>query len=197
MAKTRPMAPTAVSARASIRHARPADVPAIRAMQQKSMWVLGGAFYSDDEIAGFLTQYRTMDDAIVAEGHFFVTENQAGRILGSGGWTRRRPGYTRGLGGSTATAALPTVRSVFVDPAAARRGIATSIMARTERDAVEHGIPEFTLTATLSGAALYERLGYLGQGSERLALNRGGGFACIRMTKRIDGGCVPAVRMAV
>ncbi|MFZ2103548.1 MAG: GNAT family N-acetyltransferase [Oricola sp.] len=168
-----------------MRHARPADIPAIRAMQQRSMWVLGGHFYSDDEIAGFLTQYGTMDDAVVAEGHFFVAVNHAGKILGSGGWTRRRPDYASGFGGSPETEALPTVRSVFVDPAAARRGVASSIMARVERDAIDHGVPELALTATLSGAALCERLGYLALACQRLPLNNGGGFACVRMTKRL------------
>lgn len=181
------MTPTTDTLRSTIRHARPADIPAIRAMQERSMWILGGLFYSDDEVAGFLTQYGTMDDAVVAEGHFFVAENHAGKILGSGGWTRRRPGYAIGLGKSPEAEALPTVRSVFVEPAAARRGVASSIMARVERDAIDHGVRELALTATLSGAALYERLGYLAQKRERLALNNSSGFACLRMTKRIEG----------
>ncbi|MCT7378620.1 GNAT family N-acetyltransferase [Chelativorans salis] len=180
------MTPTADTPRSTIRHVRPADIPAIRAMQERSMWVLGGAFYSDDEIAGFLTQYGTMDDAIVAEGHFFLAENQAGRILGSGGWTRRRPSYVGELGESHETEAVPTVRSVFVDPAAERRGIASSIMVQVERDAVEHDVPELSLMATLSGVALYERRGYLALASERLALSNGSSFACVRMMKRLE-----------
>lgn len=168
-----------------IRLVRPADIPAIRAMQQRSMWVLGGSFYSDDEIAGFLTQYGTMDDTIVEEDHFFVAQNHAGRILGSGGWTRRRPDYARRLGTSPETQGLPTVRSVFVDPAAERRGIGSSIMAWVERDAVENGIQQLSLTATLSGTALYERLGYLALGRERLSLSNGSGFACVRMVKHL------------
>ena len=191
-----PMTPTTVSPPATIRHARPADIPVIRAMQQRSMLVLSGHFYSDDEVAGFLTQYGTMDDAVVAEGHFFVAENHAGKILGSGGWTRRRPAYARERGKSPEAEALPTVRSVFVEPAAARRGVASSIMARVERDAIDHGVRELSLTATLPGVALYVRLGYLALGSERLSLNNGSGFACIRMTKRIDGDPSSAVRRA-
>lgn len=150
------------------------------------MWILGGSFYSDDELAGFLSQYGTMDDAVVAEGHFFVAENHAGKILGCGGWTRRRPAYATGPGNSAETPALPTVRSVFVDPAAERRGIASSIMARVEDDAHDHGVRKIALTATLPGAALYERLGYLTLGRERLPLNNGGSFACVRMTRLLE-----------
>lgn len=181
------MTRTTDTSRYTVRHARPADIPAIRAMQQRSMRVLGGNFYSDEEIAGFLARYGTMDDAIVDEGHFFVAETTPGRILGSGGWSRRRPAYARALGESCETEALPTVRSVFVDPGAERRGIASAIMARLQRDAVEHGIRDLSLTATLSGAALYERLDYRKLEAMRLALDNGTSFACIRMTKRLDG----------
>ena len=168
-----------------IRHARPVDIPAIRVMQRSSMLGLGGQFYSDDEIAGFLIRYGTMDDAVVEEGHFFVAENRAGTILGSGGWTRRQPGYASGLGDDLQSGTRPTVRSVFVDPTAARRGVASSIMARVERDAFEHGVRELALTATLSGGAFYERLGYRSSASERLALDDGGSFSCVSMTKRL------------
>lgn len=176
---------TSETLRFAIRRAIPADVPAIRAMQQRSMWVLGGSYYSDDEIAGFLTQYGTMDDAIVGEGRFFVAMNQVGRILGSGGWTRRRPDHAKGFGENPVAEALPTVGGVFVDPAAERRGIASSLMARVEKDAVENEVEAIFLTATLPGAALYERLGYLIVGRERLSLNNGSVFACVRMMKRL------------
>lgn len=172
--------------RFTIRHARPADIPSIRAMQERSMWILGGHYYTDDELAGFLTQHGTMDDAMVAEGHFFVAENPSGQILGSGAWTRRRPAYATGFGRGAATEALPIVRSVFVDPAATRRGIASSIMARIERDALDHCVRDLVLTATLSGAALYERLGYLAQGREQLPLHNGCSFGCIPMTKQLE-----------
>lgn len=150
------------------------------------MWILGGTFYTDDEIAGFLTQYGTMDDAMVADGNFFVAENRSGKILGSGAWTRRRTAYATGFGKRAETEALPTVRSVFVDPATARRGIASSIMARIESDALDHCVRDIALTATLSGAALYERLGYLVQGREQLPLDNGSSFGCVRMTKQLE-----------
>ncbi|PAP97166.1 GNAT family N-acetyltransferase [Mesorhizobium wenxiniae] len=114
-----------------IRQARPVDIPAIRAMQERSMWVLGGDFYAAAEIADFLTQFGTMDDAIVEEGHFFVAEDHRGAILGSGGWTRLRPAYADALGSRDAE--WPSVRGVFVDPAATRHGVASEIMLRTER----------------------------------------------------------------
>ena len=125
-----------------VRHARQADIPAIRTMQKRSMLILGGGFYTSNELTNFLALCGTMDDAVVEEGHYFVAEDDRGAILGSGGWSRARPSYAKAAADCEAVAGSPTVRSVFVDPAATRRGIASAIMLRTERDAVEHGVED-------------------------------------------------------
>ncbi|WP_159593602.1 GNAT family N-acetyltransferase [Chelativorans xinjiangense] len=52
-------------------------------------------------------------------------------------------------------------------PAAARRGIGSAIMLRVERDAAEHCVHALHLTVTLSGIALYEKLGYRRSWPER------------------------------
>jgi GNAT superfamily N-acetyltransferase len=173
-------------ARYVIRHARSADIPAIRAMQERSMCVLGGDFYSTDEIAQFVSQFGTMDDAIVDEGHFFVAEDDRGAILGSGGWTRLRPAYARGLDDHGPAAGYPTIRSVFVDPAAGRRGIGTAIMRKTEHDAIAHGHNTLHLTATLSGVALYKSLGYRTEEVTELTLPNEIRFACVKMAKHLS-----------
>lgn len=169
----------------TIRHASRADIPAIRAMQERSMWVLCGDFYSPAEIANFLTLYGTMDDALVDEGHYFVARDHRGAIVGSGGWSRSRPRYSGAAPASEAVSGKPTVRSVFVDPAAARRGIASMIMSRTERDALEHGVDTLYLTATLAGFALYEAFGYRTEETSELKFPDGSRFACVAMWKTL------------
>jgi GNAT superfamily N-acetyltransferase len=154
-----------------IRAARAADIPAIRAMQGRSMRALGAGFYPEEVIAAFLERIGTMDDAVVHEGHFLVAD-AGGAIVGSGGWSRLTPGYAR-----TAGAAAPvhdaTIRSVFVDPAAARRGIASAIMARAEADAGAAGVRTIGLAATLSGLPLYLRLGYRAEAEIGIHLDQG------------------------
>jgi GNAT superfamily N-acetyltransferase len=172
----------------AIRHVRPAEIPVIRAMQERSLRVLGGAFYAPGEIAAFLTEIGTMDDAVVHEGHYFVAEDLDGAILASGGWSRKAPGYDRAaIRGVTNRngADAATVRSVFVDPAAARRGIATAIMARIEQDAAAHGIGVLSMMATLSGLSFYARLGYQSEGEKTVALPGGLRFECITMSKTL------------
>jgi GNAT superfamily N-acetyltransferase len=177
------MSKDAIMSRYIIRLAHPADIPRIREMQERSMLILGGAFYTSNELSNFLTLFGTMDDTLVEEGHYFVAEDHRSAILGSGGWTRSRPGYANAIAATEPSANMPTVRSVFVDPAATRLGIASAIMLRMERDALEHGVDTLHLTATLSGLALYEALGYRTEEATELKFPDESRFKCIKMRK--------------
>ena len=193
------MSATEIKSAITIRHARHAEIPAIRAMQEYSLLVLGSASYAPDVIAAFLTEIGTMDDTVVQEGHYFVAVNADGAILASGGWSRKTPGYDRAAisgvtDGNGADAA--TVRSVFVAPAASRRGIATAIMERIEQDAAAHGIGVLTMMATLSGLSFYARLGYQAEGEKTVVLPGGLRFECITMSKTLarDALCAASHR---
>ena len=166
-----------------IRTAGRSDVPAIRSMHGRSMRVLGGAFYPADAIAAFLEQIGTMDDALVHEGHYFVAVNAYGAVLGSGGWSRLRPRHARADDAETPPNDAATIRSIFVDPLAARRGMGSAIMARAEEDATRRGVATLRLTATLSGVPFYSRLGYRAMTPKALRLGSGMPFACVLMEK--------------
>jgi predicted N-acetyltransferase YhbS len=166
-----------------IRHADASDIPAIREMQARSMWALGADFYTSAEIATFMNSFGTMDDAVVIEGHCFVAADPGGAILASGAWSRAKPGYAAGMSATGPVADTPTVRSVFVDPAIARRGLGSAIMRRVEGDAALHGVRLLSLTATLSGAPLYERLGYEVQEVTQIVFPDKTRFGCVRMRK--------------
>ncbi|GLQ53967.1 GNAT family N-acetyltransferase [Devosia nitrariae] len=169
-----------------IRHARPRDITAIRAMQARSMWTLGADFYSEAEIAGFMEAFGTMDDAIVLEGHCFLAEDAYGAILASGAWSRAKPGYAAGLPAKGHAGDMPTVRSVFVDPAVARCGVGTAIMLRVEQDAIAHSVLLLGLTATLSGVPLYQRLGYQVEEVTQILFPDQTRFGCVKMQKVLD-----------
>ena len=55
-----------------------------------------------------------------------------------------------------------TIRSIFVHPAWARRGVMRRLMAEIEGDVLSAGIRTAALTATLTGIPFYRRLGYRG-----------------------------------
>ena len=81
-----------------VRKAWPSDIPALRAMQERAMRALGGAFYTPAEVAAFVCRIGTMDDDVVFEGNFFLAESAHGALLGSGGWSQLVPTYGKALG---------------------------------------------------------------------------------------------------
>lgn len=118
----------------------------------------------------------------------FVAVNADGAILASGGWSRRTPGYDRAaiIGAAERKGAgAATVRSVFVDPAVARRGLATAIMATIEQDAAAHCVGMLSMMATLSALSFYARLGYRAEGDKTVALPGGLYFPCVTMSKTL------------
>ncbi|WP_374447112.1 N-acetyltransferase family protein [Stella sp.] len=165
-----------------IRKATAADIAAVREMQARSMRTLGGRFYGVDAVERFLAQVGTMDDRVVDEGHYFIAIDRAGRPVGSGGWSRQRPAYA-GEGPAMLPTALATVRSVFVCPDHARRGVATRIMALAEEDAVLFGVEHMRLAATLSGIPLYEALGWRRVRPYAIRLTDGTRLDCLEMEK--------------
>lgn len=175
-----------------MRRARMREIAAIRAMQERSLAVLGEGFYARQEIEAFIALVGTVDEAVVAEGHYFVAEREDQRIVGSAGWSLQLPGYERRPGAAAPRDASPpdraTVRSVFVDPAMARSGIATALMAHLERDAARHGIRKLQLMATLSGLPFYRRLGWRELGGKSVPLAGGLRFECVAMSKPVPPG---------
>jgi GNAT superfamily N-acetyltransferase len=160
------------------------EVDAIRVMQARSMRALGRQHYSEEVIEGFLRAPGTLDDMVVAEGHYFVVRDKDDRIIGSGGWSQRKPNYARGL-----ARPLPRdralVRGVFVDPDVARRGIGTAIMQHVEIDGARAGVATLSLTATLSGVPLYGLMGYLMVRPHAIVLADGARFRVADMEKSL------------
>jgi GNAT superfamily N-acetyltransferase len=174
-----------------IRPATAADIPAIRAMQARSLRHLGAGCYDPAVIGRLLATIGTMDDAVVHEGNYLVAVSVDGAIVGSGGWSRIRPGYAAATDRRRAAPDRATIRSVFVDPAAARRGIASAIMARAEAAAADRGVVTLELSATLTGVPLYARLGYRPVGELAFELGDGARFPVVRMRKVLRRGRGP------
>lgn len=155
-------------------------------MQNYAMRLLGASFYDEDVIEAFIASVGTMDDSLIDEGGYSVVVLD-GQIVGSGGWSMRAPGYaSHAKGGDAAEMARKaTVRSVFVHPDFARRGIARGLMDRVERQILAAGFTEASLAATLSGIPLYRRLGWRSRLPVVLSLPDGLAFVGLAMTKRL------------
>lgn len=146
----------------AVRPATMADRNALRAMQALSISVLGVDFYRPEQIAAFICNVGTMDDFLLHEGTYYLAETE-GEIVASGGWSRRTPNYANAT--SPADRArmaprLPKIRSVYVHPAFARRGLASRLIARAEAEASAAGYEAIEVSATLSGVPFYLKRGY-------------------------------------
>jgi GNAT superfamily N-acetyltransferase len=170
-----------------IRRAQMADVAGLRAMQERSLLTIGQRYYTKDVLDTFMRKISTMDDAVVAEGHYFVTIDVAGNYVGSGGWSRREPGYAAHGDGSLTNSKMPNdsaiIRSVFVDPNRARAGIGSGLMRHIERDAYRCGVRNLRLMATLSGVDFYRARNYRTTGTGQIDFGDDMAFGYIEMDK--------------
>lgn len=145
-----------------VRRAVPRDLPALREMQSRSLRELSFGFYDLHQVEAFLFYVGTLEEAVVDERNYFVAEI-GGWLAGSGGWSPKVPHYLD-VGASVPAVVrekyVPRVRSVFVHPDWARRGVGRRLMEVTENAIRATGQFEVALDATLPGVPLYEALGY-------------------------------------
>jgi GNAT superfamily N-acetyltransferase len=104
--------------------------------------------------------------AMTAGGETILVAERGGRVLAYAG-----------LCGSELTA-------LFVSPAAARRGVASALLARIEALASRRGIMRLRVDAAMSGTSFYRARGFTGRRSVKVPLP-GGALAAVRMTKAI------------
>lgn len=142
------------------------DEPALRALIARSIRTLGAGDYTAAQIEAALTGAFGVDTALIRDGTYFVALDRDQRIVGCGGWSRRRT-----LFGSDARAErddswldpatdAAKIRAFFIDPAHARRGIGRSLLERCEQEATQAGFSRCELMATLPGQRLYAHYGY-------------------------------------
>ena len=145
-----------------VRRAVPRDLGALRDMQRRSLRELSFGFYDLHQVEAFLFYVGTVEEAVIEERTLFVAEI-GGWLAGSGGWSTRVPHYFD-VGASIPAVVrekyIPRIRSMFVHPDWARRGVARRLMEVTENAIRATGQFEIALDATLPGVPLYEALGY-------------------------------------
>src|ERR1700742_279737 len=117
----------------SPRPARLADVPALEALIPISVRALQTAHYSPAQIEAALGPVFGVDQQLIRDGTYFVVED-AGQIVGCGGWSKRktlyggdrdRPGEDEELDPQHDPA---RIRAFFVHPHWARKGIGRRIL---------------------------------------------------------------------
>ena len=147
------------------RVARTGDIPALEELIPLSVRALQAAYYSPAQMEAAIGPVFGVDHQLIADGTYFIVEHD-GRVIGCGGWSRRKSLCGSGPLGEGADTELDPkndparIRAFFVHPSWARRGIGRSILATCERAIVAAGFPRAELLATLAGEPLYAALGY-------------------------------------
>lgn len=178
------------------RLARAEDIPALEQLIPISVRALQAAHYSPAQIAAALGPVFGVDRQLMRDGTFFVVE-QAGEIVGCGGWSKRRSQFGGDHGRTEPDPELDPqseaarVRAFFIHPQWARQGIGSRLMATCERAIIAAGFRTVAIVATLAGEPFYAAFGCTVV--ERYEIPLGGGLKLpvVRMTKQLPPSATP------
>jgi GNAT superfamily N-acetyltransferase len=152
-----------------IRLATEADRPALASLIPASARGLSRGYYSDAQTESAILHVFGTDSRLIEDGTYFLAEDDEEgrpRIVGCGGWSRRRTLF----GGDQMKASEDPlldpekeparIRAFFVHPDRARRGIGSRILGACLEAARSAGFRRVTLASTLPGVPFYSALGF-------------------------------------
>jgi GNAT superfamily N-acetyltransferase len=149
-----------------MRLAKPADVPALKQLIALSVRGLSAGYYTPVQIESALRFIFGPDTQLIADGTYFVVEDNSAGLVASGGWSKRRTLYGGDQRKPEADPLLDPetdaarIRAFFVHPAWSRRGLARRLFERCAAEAARAGFERLELMATLPGEPLYCALGF-------------------------------------
>lgn len=148
------------------------------------------AFYDTRQTASAVEHIASVDRQLIADGTYFVIEEDDA-LIACGGWSRRDKLYT-GSGEGSADARLldpatepARIRAMFVRADRTRRGLGTRILEACEDAARAEGFRRLVLMATLPGVPLYARSGFVETGRHPVVMPDGVAIECAAMEREV------------
>jgi GNAT superfamily N-acetyltransferase len=166
-----------MSSEISIRPARPDDRSAVTQLFRRSYPPLLAADYDPAVLRAALPLITTAQPGLLGCGTYFVAENEAGRIVGAGGWTDISP--SRGVGADR----QGHMRHVATDPAVLRQGVARRLLAVTLASARDFGMERLHCMSTRTAVQFYRAMGFDPLGEIELTLAPGVYFPAVQMQR--------------
>jgi len=166
------------------------DILVLEELIPLSVRILQAPYYSAAQMEAAIGPVFGVDRQLIRDGTYFVVEHD-GKIVGCGGWSRRKTLYGGDRGRDGEDEQLDPkrdparIRAFFVHPAWARRGIGRSILVTCERAAIEAGFERAELVATLAGEPLYASFGYAVAERCEAPMTDGLSLPVVRMTKHL------------
>ena len=157
----------------SIRPAVAADIPVLRDLIDASVRRLQSGDYSQEQIDSALRTVFGVDSQLVEDGTYLVVQTLpliAGEnpvIVACGGWSKRKTLYGGDRWRDRQDNLLDPakdaakIRAFFIHPDWARQGIGTLLLDACEAAARAAGFTRFEMGATLTGAKLFQKRGYV------------------------------------
>jgi GNAT superfamily N-acetyltransferase len=167
------------------------DADAIAALMRASVLAIFPSYYDDRQTASSAIYIAHIDEALLADGTYFVHEAD-GELVACGGWSRRgrlymgsgdQPGDDRLLDPRTEAA---HVRAMFVRGDWTRRGLGRAILESSRTAAQAEGFQVLDLMATLPGVPLYRSFGFRDVAPAVLTMPDGVSIDAIAMDRPIS-----------
>lgn len=170
-----------------LRRATSDDVTALEALIAESARGLGQRDYSPAQIEAALGTAWALDHHLIQDGSLWIAE-VSGESVGCGGWSRRSAVAGANTAGSESDVLRPgndaaRIRSFFIHPRWARRGIGTALLKKCEEEARAAGFDSLELLATLPGERFYASRGYASGEPYEFPLGHGQSNTVIPMRK--------------
>lgn len=174
----------------AVRKATLGDREVLQDLIARSARELSAADYRPEQVEGALRGAFGVDSQLIADGTYFVVEENGG-IVGCGGWSFRKTLFggdsraDRDAGELDPRTDPAKIRAFFVDPAHARRGIGTLLLDTCESEARSRGFSRVELMSTLPGIRLYAARGYAGVQQVTYEVSPGVVIEFLPMSKQI------------
>lgn len=157
----------------AIRPAVAADIPVLRELIDTSVRRLQSGDYTPEQIDSALRTVFGVDSQLIGDGTYLLAQTvplDSGKnpaIVACGGWSKRKTLYGGDRWRDRQDALLDPatdaakIRAFFIHPDWARQGIGTLLLDACEAAARASGFTRFEMGATLTGAKLFQKRGYV------------------------------------
>lgn len=162
----------------TIRLSSDRDETALEYLYAKSFGRLLGADYPDWLMARALPHLSRIQGPLDL-GTYYVAETDDGRLIGAGGWTRKRPGTGEIEPG------LAHLRHFAVDPDATRSGVGSALFGACRKAAAPG--TTFECYSTRTAVSFYAALGFRPIGTIDIPMEADLAFPSIHMIREPEG----------
>ncbi|KAJ56469.1 acetyltransferase [Actibacterium mucosum KCTC 23349] len=158
-----------------VRTATKRDISAIDLLLARSYPALLKADYPPSVLVTALPLISYANPGLVTCGSYYVVTDEAGQIVGAGGWTRSAPG------GGGIQSGVGHIRHVVTDHRATRQGVGRKLMTHVIDRALDAGVVRLECLSTRTAEPFYRAMGFNSRGAVDLTLRPGIQFPAIDM----------------